>query len=192
MQKENFTIYRIDETDRITYVNPSWETFAKANNGLPSCGFSAIKGHSVCGYFSDAETEMIYQRIFEKVRSSQSSITFNIHCDSVTTVRILKTSVIPLPQNHLELRFKVTKERERDPYILINLAKETQNIISMCSYCGDLKDSRGNWSPIETEVTNQDLFQHALLPKISHGICPNCKVIFLESFHKNHRSNFKL
>ncbi|MDX8387169.1 MAG: hypothetical protein R8M46_01355 [Ghiorsea sp.] len=136
-------------------------------------------------HFSDAETKMIYQRIFTKARTSKLPIVFNIHCDSIEIIRILQTKVIPLPQNYLELRFEIIKEKQRDPNVMVNLAKETENIISMCSYCGDLKDAFGNWNPIETELTKQDLFQHATLPMISHGICPACKVGVLESFRSS-------
>jgi len=189
IQKTSFTIYRIDETNHITYVNKSWETFAKENNGLPSCGFQAIKGHSIWEYFSDEETEMIYQNIFTKARTSKKTIEFNIHCDSIKLIRVLKTQVIPLLENHLELRFELVDETIRDTFEMIKFAQSTENIISMCSYCGDLKDAQGNWKPLETEVTNQDLFQHSVLPKISHGICLSCKHDLLDSFHKGNKTS---
>ena len=180
----NIFAYRIDESDCIAYVNKSWETFAENNNGLPSCGFESLQGQSVWNQFADDESRMIYQRIFEKARSSKHIIQFQIHCDSLEYIRILKTSVIPLPQNWLELRFEMVSETQRNTEAIMAISPDSRGIITMCSYCGKLKNAQNQWDVIEEAITDQDLFKHSILPQISHGICPVCKDDFLKSLHK--------
>jgi len=65
-----------------------------------------------------------------------------------------------------------------------NVLRDDRGIITMCSYCGDLKDNQENWQAIEAEITKVDLFQQSPLPQISHGICPTCKTDFLKKYAK--------
>ncbi|WP_072660513.1 hypothetical protein [Mariprofundus micogutta] len=175
--------YYIDDSDLIVNVSATWESFAAANEGLPECSFSALQGKPILSQFSDAETRMIYSKIFKKVRSAQRVISFLIHCDALDTIRHLEASIIPLPHQFLKVQFKLVNEIKRDPAIVQKLCNTDDNIITMCSYCGDLKNSKGQWQPIEQEITARDFFQHPALPKISHGICPDCSNNFLNSIN---------
>ena len=180
----NTRAYRIDAADNIACVSNAWDSFAKDNQGMPSCSFSNLEHKNILSEFADVETRMIYRTIFSKVRSSGYSITFQLHCDSADTIRVLKATVIPLPLNWIEVRFELIEEKRRDPDVVQQLYGDAHGIITMCSYCGDLKDNQGNWQAIETEITKLDLFQQSTLPQISHGICPTCKISFLNSIRK--------
>jgi len=183
-ENPNILIYRIDDADQIVYVNNAWESFAVDNDGMPSCAFSRLKYAIIWDELADAETRMIYRTIFSKARDSGHSVAFQLHCDSADTIRILKSTVIPLPQNWIEVRFELVEEKKRDPDAVQQLYGDDRGIITMCSYCGDLKDAQGNWQAIETEITTLDLFKQSILPQISHGICRTCKKDFLKSIHE--------
>ena len=176
--------YRIDDQDQIQYVNNSWHSFAEQNNGIPSCSFDQLKGKSIWSQISDAESRMIYKKVFEKARSSKHTIQFRLHCDSIDTIRILKAYVHPMAHNWLEVRFVLLNESRRDPDALTDFSSGTNGLIYMCSYCGDLKDTNGKWNSIEDEITGRDIFKDQKLPMISHGVCPACRENFLNSLNE--------
>ncbi|HKJ83609.1 MAG TPA: hypothetical protein VJ961_06320 [Mariprofundaceae bacterium] len=177
-------VYRIDRDDRITYVNRSWEAFAAENGGFPDCTFANIQGKPIWPYLSGSESRMIYTRIFERARTTGKTLSFRLHCDSIETIRVLHASVIPLPEDALEVRFSLVEEKERDPAAAQAIAGMDQGIISMCSYCGNLQDKHDEWRPVEVGVSAMDLFGFDELPKISHGICPACREGFLDSLRE--------
>jgi len=176
--------YRIDDQDQIQYVNNSWSSFAEQNNGVPSCSFEELKETSIWDQISDAESRMIYKKIFAKARSSKHTIQFTLHCDSIDTVRTLKAYVHPMAHNWLEVRFVLLDESRRDPDAFTDFSSGTDGIIHMCSYCGDLKDPNGKWNSIEREITDRDIFKYQKLPMISHGICQSCRENFLNSLNE--------
>jgi len=176
--------YRIDDQDQIQYVNNSWSSFAEQNNGIPSCSFKELKEKSIWSQISDAESRMIYKKVFEKARSSKHTIQFRLHCDSIDTIRILKVYVQPMAHNWLEVRFVLLNESRRNPDALTDFSSGTDGLIHMCSYCGALKDTNGKWNSIEDEITDRDIFKYQKLPMISHGICPACSENFLNSLNK--------
>jgi len=173
--------YRLDKADRIVSVSETWESFAEENDGLPGCSFASLEGQAVWEHLGGPEVIMIYKKIFTKVRTQEQPVSFRIHCDAVDTIRILQAVVVPLPFDGLEVFFKQLQEKKRSPEAVVAICNSGDDIITMCSYCGDLKDSDGKWKPIEAEVSDRDLFQHRELPKISHGICPTCAEEFLRS-----------
>jgi len=130
-------------------------------------------------HFGDAETRMIYAKIFERVRASGQTVRFQIHCDALQVIRILEARIVPLANAHLEVGFRVLKEQARDPSVILEVCGADQPFITMCSYCGDLKDREGKWQALEREITSTDLFSVQSLPKISHGMCPDCAKNFL-------------
>ena len=173
--------YRVDADDRITYTSPHWEDFASRNNGMPSCSTQVLKEMSVWESFSDPESKILYRKMFDKARQHGRAIRFQTHCDSVKRLRILECTITPLPRNCLEIRFQLILEEKRNPEAILPFSED--GIITMCSYCGHLRDKAGNWKGIEQEITDQDLFGLQQLPKISHGICPDCKESFLKSIN---------
>ena len=152
---------------------------AEQNQVAHTCGIANLQGKSVFEQFGDAETRMIYAKIYERVRSSLQPVHFQIHCDALDVIRILEARILPLANKHLEVGFRVLKEQTRDPFVILDQCGFAQQFITMCSYCGDIKDFVGEWQALEREISNTDLFCAQNLPKISHGMCPSCKKNFL-------------
>ncbi|MDQ6998013.1 MAG: hypothetical protein Q9M17_04795 [Mariprofundus sp.] len=173
------TSYKIDQHDCIYAVGDTWQSMAEQNQVGDTCGLGNLQGKSVFEQFSDAETRMIYAKLFERVRASGQAVRFQIHCDALHLVRILEARIVPLSDKHLEVGFRVIKEQDRDPAVVIELCGLEKPFITMCSYCGDLKNRDGEWQPLEDEISASDLFNVRELPSISHGICFDCKENFI-------------
>jgi len=75
----------------------------------------------------------------------------------------------------------VLKEQARNPAEMLDACGGEQPLITMCSYCGDLKHRDAEWMALESEIRASDLFGLHKLPKISHGMCPDCAQNFLVS-----------
>jgi len=179
MKDGYMTSYRIDQSDCIYAVGNDWQRVAEYNNEGNNCGLNSLQGKSIFEQFGDAETRMIYAKIFTRVRERLQEVRFQIHCDELTVIRILEACIAPLESGHIEVSFRLVKEQRRDPTIILEACGVGQPIMTMCSYCGDLKDCDGIWQAMESEVNRLDLFSAAVLPKLSHGICPSCAKNFL-------------
>jgi len=173
------TSYRIDSDDCIYAVGGVWQTLDEQNQSADMCGLASLNGKSVFKQFGDDETRMIYAKIFERVRVSGKAVYFQIHCDELQLIRMLEARILPLAHAHLEVGFRVLKEQPRDASVILDVCGVEQPFITMCSYCGDLKDRDGKWQALEREITSSDLFSGESLPKISHGMCPDCAENFL-------------
>jgi len=173
------TSYRIDQHDCIYAVGDTWQSMAEQNQVGDTCGLGTLQGKSVFEQFSDAETRMIYAKLFERVRASGQAVRFQIHCDALHLVRILEARIVAMSGRHLEVGFRVVSEQARDPSTVIDFCGLEKPFITMCSYCGDLKNRDGEWQPLEDEISASDLFNVCELPPISHGMCPGCKENFL-------------
>jgi len=179
MDDDFTTSYRIDDCDCIYEVGGIWQTIDEHNQSEDVCELPSLNGKSVFEQFGDAETRMIYAKIFERVRASEKAVHFQIHCDELQLIRILEARILPLSDAHLEVGFRVLNEQVRDASVILEKCGVEQSFITMCSYCGDLKDSDGKWEALERKVTSIDIFSEASLPKISHGMCPDCAKNFL-------------
>ncbi len=181
MDDDFTTSYRIDHHDCIYDEAGVWQAVDEHHQSADGCGLTSLNGKSVFEQFGDQETRMIYAKIFERVRASGQAVHFQIHCDELQLIRILEVFILPVGDGHLEVGFRVLKEQARDAALILERCGVDQPFITMCSYCGDLKDSNGNWQTLEQKITSIDLFSDASLPQISHGICPDCAENFLAS-----------
>jgi len=181
MDDDFTTSYRIDNHDCIYDVAGVWQAVDEHHQSADGCGRTSLNGKSVFEQFGDQETRMIYAKIFERVRASGQAVHFQIHCDELQLIRILEACILPVGDGHLEVGFRVLSEQTRDASVILERCGVDQPFITMCSYCGDLKDSDGTWQTLEQKITSIDLFSDASLPQISHGICPDCAENFLAS-----------
>jgi len=142
---DNFiTSYRINKDDCIYDVAGVWQAVDEPNQSADGCGLATLNGKPVFEQFGDQETRMIYAKIFERVRTSGQAVYFQIHCDELQLIRILEARILPVGDGHLEVGFRVLNEQPRDASVILERCGVDQPFITMCSYCGDLKDSDGN------------------------------------------------
>src|SRR4051812_45019373 len=74
------TIYRIDRTDRIIYVDEAWNEFARQNGaeGL----LSRALGKNLWDFVSGRELTQLYLEWFGRIRASGISSRLNFRCDA--------------------------------------------------------------------------------------------------------------
>ena len=96
-------IYRIDGTDHITFVNSKWLEFAR-ENCAPELANSSIVGASIWGFIKGAETRLLYESLFARLRDKNNEVTLPFHCDSPTAIRKMELTLRSMPRGGYRVR----------------------------------------------------------------------------------------
>ena len=169
-------IYRIDETNCITYLSPGWFNFA-AKNGAADLKADQIIGRPLLSFISGNSTRQLFSLILDHVRRSHWSLEFPFRCDSPTLRRFMEITITPLDQFHLEFRCCTIKEELRSRAPLFEKEEPpTEPLLRMCSWCKKVAIPSGKWVEVEEAVRELHLFEHQPFPQVTHGICMNCEL----------------
>lgn len=84
--------YEIDNDDRIRVVSPGWVRFAEENHAA-ELQPDTVVGQSVWRYISDAETRLLYERLFASVREDRRARRIPFRCDGPYRRRFMRLTV---------------------------------------------------------------------------------------------------
>lgn len=172
--------YRIDLNNRVVSVSSQWLSFARENQATQLTE-AAVSHHPLDQFIADAETRHIYQLILDKVRQTGCPVTVPFRCDGPSVRRFMELTVIPLANGDIEFESRLIREEKREEVPLFDPAvARSEELVVVCSWCKQVK-ANGRWVEVEDAVRMLGLFDAARMPRISHGICPQC----LEQFHAN-------
>ena len=74
---------------------------------------------------------------------------------------------------------RLDREEERDPVELLDPQRVSEvEYLTLCSMCKAVRHSTRNWVDLEDSKMALDFARRKVLPRISHGICPPCEVLF--------------
>lgn len=167
-------VYRVDNQDRICYVNEAYDRFASENDGA-AVRSKAVIGTLLWEHITDLPTQTIYKTLLQRARL-QHPISLTLRCDSPSKRRLLTMHITNDTETD-ETTFSVDpiSVQPRDYQRLLKVGREsTDTIIQMCSWCMKLQ-AGDSWLEVEGLVSDQRLFEQETLPEISHGICPDCR-----------------
>lgn len=166
--------YHIDRQDRIAYVNPEWNNFARENDGGYLAGKTVI-GTPLWNYISNVDTVRIYKKIVAKVRAEKAPVMIPYRCDSPRKRRYMEMTVLSDGNSHVEFRNELVREVDRAPIPLLDSnIPRTKGILFMCGWCKKVKMPAG-WTETSEAVEMLDLLNKPVLPQISHILCNDCK-----------------
>ena len=165
--------YRIDRYDIIRFVSPSWDHFARKNNGGDILA-AAILGRKIWDFVANVETRHIYQTVVAKLRAGQASARFPFRCDSPDRRRFMQMEMKLADDNGIEFVSEILREETRGPIPLLDqLSPRTGKHLSMCSWCKKIEVA-GAWLEIEDAIIALNLFESTIMPQVSHSICDPC------------------
>jgi len=89
--------------------------------------------------------------------------------------KLLTTSEVSRSKDeNLDLEGRLIRSEKREPVPLFDLqVQRSDEIMVVCSWCKKMK-AKDQWVEVETGVERLGLFNHSLLPQISHGLCESC------------------
>jgi hypothetical protein len=165
--------YLIDESNRISYVSPEWLEFA-IENGAQQLVLPGVLGKPLWPFIADLETMQLYQEILKKVRSASVVICFPFRCDAPQLRRFMEMIVRPRDVNSIEFNSRVVREEPREPVpLLAPTMPRSDRLIRMCGWCKRV--ATPEWLEIEEAIPRLRLFEQDAMPRITHGICEDCK-----------------
>ncbi len=174
-------VYQLDAQDRILFVNEHWLSFAKENGSLELTQ-EAVLHQSVWNFVSNKEVRQLYEMLFERVRAKGPSITFPYRCDSPGIRRYLKMKISALAGGHLDFTSWILREETRDPVAALDRSRaRSQTFLTVCSWCKRAKLAEKRWAEVEEAIGYLKLFDPPEPPQLTHGICPECKTLLLET-----------
>ncbi len=169
--------HTVNFQDVITAVNDAWLSFAQENDA-PHLTREAVLGRSLWDFIAGLETQQIYQLLLRQVRQTQERVVFTYRCDSPALRRYLWMEIVPALDQTVEFRSYLLREEPRHHIRLLEVSAERNvDLLHMCSWCSRVwcEDA---WLPAEEAVKILGLFGPTQLPQITHGICPNCALLF--------------
>jgi len=166
--------YIIDANNLVTMVSKEWLRFAQENSATHLTQ-NSILGKPLFDFIADAETRHLYQMVINKVRRSGVSLTVPFRCDAPALRRFMQLVITPLQNQHLQFVGEILREEPRVPVLLLdNHSARSDQFLTICSWCKRVK-VLDNWLEVETAVSELGLFNDTLLPRLTHGMCQNCK-----------------
>jgi hypothetical protein len=168
-------VYIIDESDRITGISENWLPFARDNRAGETCNPDLIITKSIWDFIDGPETTQLYEIIFNAVRTSHKAIVVPFRCDAPDKRRYLELIITPIDHGHIEFTSSTIREELRDTVEILESGRlRTDEFIKMCSMCKKVEVSENSWEETESAVVSMNLFEKIKLPRISHGLCPEC------------------
>lgn len=166
--------YRLDAADRVKWVSDGWVDYARAN-AADSLRTDDVLGRSVWEFIDGAEVTGLYHALFQKVRSTGEAVTLLCHCDSPRVKREMEIRIVPHAEGGIEVVATIVSEQSRPAVPLLDHAlPRSDDVLSMCSWCRRVLTHPDRWLPIEHAIEELELFSGRVLPKLSHGACPDC------------------
>lgn len=169
-------VHRINADGRISFVNDNWLVFA-SNNGYQTSR-TRVLGQALVEVISDEETRHIYAQLIERACVSGRAIRFGYRCDAPDRRRWMQMRMHRVPSSEeIEFASELLREEQRPSVALIHPPRPPsppEDVLSMCSWCKSVLAERV-WVEIEQAIIRLGLFGTNGMPRISHGICPDCK-----------------
>lgn len=80
----------------------------------------------------------------------------------------------PLQDHRLRLTGRLLREEPRPPLALFDATRErSDEFVIVCSWCKRVRVG-ADWREAEDAVAALGLFDAAVLPQLSHGMCDSC------------------
>lgn len=166
--------YRIDASDRITYVNSTWDAFADANNGAGARA-SEVVGRSLWDFITDVSTREIYRQALARIRAGVD-LQFSFRCDAPECARLLEMTISRADESGSvafwtreisETRREIAWTSQGDG------SAPAEELLRVCGWCNRV-DVHGEWMELEDAVPRLKLMEFPEARMITHGICESC------------------
>ncbi len=173
-QANEAVIYKIDQNDNITYLNPQWDIFALANQA-DHLKKEIVLNSSLWTYISCQDTRQIYRAIFEKIRKNRTVMIIPYRCDSPDTRRFMTLEISASENATIKFISRTERVEKREPVDILNSsANRSEEFIAICSWCKKVRVEPDNWIELEHFMSLNKPFLKGHTPALSHSICPSC------------------
>lgn len=176
--------YCIDHADRLIVEDDAWDRFALENDAAHLIS-SVVNGKSIWKFITGSETRHLYDLVLQKIRATNQSITIPFRCDSCALLRYMNLTLKPLEGGGIAFCTTITNLKHRENQMMFEASSgKSSMLIKMCSMCKKIKIADDNWLELEEAMQTQGYMEVKTPPQISHGLCPICYKITLETINQ--------
>jgi hypothetical protein len=166
--------YSVDSCDTITSVSDEWLNFARENNTW-ELSEGKVVGKNLWSFVGNHETTTMYQIILNNIRTHQREVSLDFRCDSPTSRRTMRLKIFPGNEGAVHFQSLLLDEEKRKYVPLLDSrVGRASSFVIMCSWCNSVQTGEDQWEEIEDAVNRLALAYSPVLPKLAHGICPEC------------------
>jgi len=171
---EELILYRIDERDRIAYVNAQWDQAAAAS-GAESVRGDTIVGKDLWRCITDSQVRSLYAQMIKHAREGRP-MEFNYRCDTPDARRTYVMKIRQTVGREIEFSSQLLRY---EPRATVNLLQASQprsedQFVLVCSWCELVALPSGEWVAVEQAVSELKLMEGDTMPQLTHGICEAC------------------
>jgi hypothetical protein len=165
------TRYTVDAAGTIVAVGVGWDAFALANQAAHWSGRQAL-GRTLTEYVQDATSRELYRTLFQRVwRGGALALPFR--CDGPALRRRMELR-LARQGDGIACEAVLLETSARTPVALLEPnAPRGDDIVRICGWCKRVPIG-SHWVEVDEAVTRLRLFDAPRLPRLSHGICPEC------------------
>jgi hypothetical protein len=176
--------YVVDANDVLVEVNDAWRTFARENDGGDL--EEEVIGTWLWQHLAGLEVKHLFRILLEKVRENREPVMVPFRCDAPELRREMMLEMTPLEADAVRFSSWIVEEVHRPRVELLdaNRAPSPDELIRMCAWCKRVGVKEGEWRELEDAVLEAELFHQDPLPKITHGVCPECQSMVLKELSK--------
>ena len=167
-------VHRIDAEDRISYVNPAWSDFARANQGeavMPE----QVLGSSLLESVKDPTVQQLYSEMIKRARAGKP-VRFKYRCDAPDRRRTFEMDIRQLDNGEVEFISALRHEEVRPAVAMLQAgAPRDKRLLRVCSWCQQVALPDRTWVPVEVAVQRLGLLEAETFPGLTHSICEPCR-----------------
>ena len=167
-------LYRLDSSNRITFVSPEWLRFAEANEA-PELTEACVVGKSIWDFITGEEVRTLYAAPYRNLRSHRAEIDIPFRCDSPTVIRQMTLTLRSLEAGAIECEGRLVWAQTRESVtVLVRDATRSHELVPICGLCRRVF-VQGEWVEVHEAIARRRLFNVAPVPRLEETICRNCK-----------------
>lgn len=167
--------YMVRPDCTVVDVQGEWDTFATENDAA-DLTVSAVVGHDLREFLGGAETRLIYQALIERILGTGRLVRFPFRCDSPDARRYMEMEIERPDPDLIRFRSRMIREEDRPAQPLFNTkVARSDELLVTCSWCKRVKTEGDVWVEVEDYVASSGLMEADVLPRLTHGVCPDCE-----------------
>lgn len=167
--------YRIDASDRISYLGPEWSEEAPAADA-ERLAPKRLLGRLLWESLADPAVQELYRAIVARVRTGRR-LQFFFRCDTPDRRRLYCMDIRLLPTREVEFVSTLDRDETRPPVALLDShhRRDQEHSLAMCSWCQRVALPVDYWVAIEEAAAIGGFMAADPLPRLVPGVCPQCE-----------------
>lgn len=184
-------LYRVDEFDRLGWMNAAWRQFALANDG-EALASPSIVGRDLWELMgADPTTVFLYALLLERVRASCRPLSFPFRCDAPRERRLMRMAVTGWPRGDVEFRVDTIETSSRVPVALFEAgAVRCGDVADVCPICARVSTGPSRWCEVEEAARERRSLLGPFPPVRGQVFCPRCLDEFTAALQRDDSGPF--